>query len=155
MASTFHEIVMDTSGDIDHEVIERATAGVLAALRDRLTAQEADDIGVQLPAEIRALWAMVEPRARKEPATSEPAFYERVAQSAGLAGLAEARWITLAVFAALKRRLGLREAAVVVSRLPEDVRLIWLEAPGTDLERVGGVERRVLELEKNLGRAAV
>ena len=160
---SFYQTVMDASGEVDQDVVERGTAAVLAALRDRLSPEEARDITAQLPTEVKPLWAMVEQRARQEPATSEPVFYERVMRAAGLGGLAEARWISLAVFGALRRWLAPREAALVVIRLPEDVRPLWLEArAGADDESAGRLERRVvdlerrmLEIEKNLGRTPV
>lgn len=156
MTPGFHDVVMDTSGEADRELIDRGTIAVLAARRDRLTTDEARDIAVQFPAEIKPLWTTVDQRARQEPSTSEASFYERVMRAAGLAGIAEARWITLAVFAALKRRLNLRAAALLVARLPDDLRPIWIEAqpPGDDHRfnqmerRMVDLERRVLELEK-------
>jgi uncharacterized protein (DUF2267 family) len=164
MTPAFYQTVIDTSGEVDREVIERGTTAVLGALRDRLTAEEARDVAAQLPAEIKPLWAAADQRARQEPATNEQAFFERVMNIAGVRGTAEARWITLAVFAALKRRLALRETAMVVSRLPEDLRQLWIEAQpkSADDERVDRLERRlvelerrVLEVEKELGRMRI
>lgn len=164
MTPAFYQIVMDTSGEVDREVIERGTAAVFGALRDRLTAEEVRDIAARLPAEIKPLWAMVDQRPRQEPATDEQAFFERVMLAAGLSGTAEARWLTLAVFAGLKRRLALREVALVVTTLPEDLRQLWIEAQpkSADDERVERLERRIvdlerrlLELEKELGRMRV
>jgi uncharacterized protein (DUF2267 family) len=152
MTPTFYQIVMDTSGEADREVVERGTAAVLGALRDGLTVEEARDVAGQLPPEIKPLWATIDQRARQEPATNERAFLERVMRAAGVRGAAEARWITLAVFAALKRRLALRETAIIVTRLPEDLRQLWLEAQpkSADDERADRLERRIVELERRL-----
>jgi uncharacterized protein (DUF2267 family) len=40
----------------------------------------------------------------------------------------EARWVTLAVFAALKEQLSPGEAEDVLAQLPKDLKEVWTEA---------------------------
>jgi uncharacterized protein (DUF2267 family) len=51
-----------------------------------------------------------------------------VKQEAGLASKPEARWMTLAVFAALKEQLSPGEAEDVFAQLPKDLKELWAEA---------------------------
>jgi uncharacterized protein (DUF2267 family) len=55
-------------------------------------------------------------------------FCARVQQEAGLASKREARWMTLAVFAALKEQLSPGEAEDVFAQLPKDLKEMWAEA---------------------------
>ena len=59
----------------------------------------------QLPVELKEVWAEGE-QAEREPITmNRQEFYERVVQDAGLPSTREARWMTLAVFAARKEQI--------------------------------------------------
>jgi uncharacterized protein (DUF2267 family) len=55
-------------------------------------------------------------------------FFERVKQEADLASVNEARWMTLAVFAALKESVSPGESEDVWAQLPKDLKELWAEA---------------------------
>jgi uncharacterized protein (DUF2267 family) len=55
-------------------------------------------------------------------------FYERVLRDAGLPSKREARWMILAVFAALKEQISAGEARHVMAQLPKDLKELWDEA---------------------------
>ena len=107
---TFYRTVAKTGHQQDRKVVTRATAAVLHALRDRLTTDEAD-VARRRPIKMK----------RQE-------FYERVVQDAGLPSIREARWMTLAVFAALKEQISPGEARDVMAQLPQDLKELWDEA---------------------------
>jgi uncharacterized protein (DUF2267 family) len=55
-------------------------------------------------------------------------FLERVRRAAGLTSTQEARWMTLSVFAALKKQLSPGETGDVFDQLPKDLKEVWAEA---------------------------
>lgn len=124
----FYRTVMDTSAERDREVVKRATAAVLGALRDRLTPAEADQVVAQLPLELKEVWERGGTAVQRPVKMHREAFYERVAHDAGLPSTRQARWMTLAVFAALKEQLSPGEAGDVLSQLPKDLKEVWAEA---------------------------
>jgi uncharacterized protein (DUF2267 family) len=125
---TFYRTVMATSGDKNRDTAKRTTAAVLHALRDRLMPEEADQVAAQLPRELKEVWAEGEPGARRPLKTHREEFYERVRREAGLESAAQARWSTLAVFAALKEQLSSGEAEDVLAQLPKDLKEVWADA---------------------------
>jgi uncharacterized protein (DUF2267 family) len=125
---TFYRTVMATSGDKNRDTARRTTAAVLHALRDRLMPEEADQVAAQLPHELKEVWAEGEPSARRPLKTHREEFYERVRREAGLESAAQARWSTLAVFAALKEQLSSGEAEDVLAQLPKDLKEVWADA---------------------------
>lgn len=108
--------------------VERATAAVFHALRDRLTPEEADQVVAQLPRELKAVWEMGEQAERQPLKIRRGEFYERVRAEAGLASSEEAHSVTLAVFAALKEQLSPGEANDVLAQLPKDLKEVWMDA---------------------------
>lgn len=126
--TSFYRIVMETSGDRNREAAKRVTAAVLHALRDRLTAEEADQVAAQLPAELKRVWEEGERAERRPLKLKRPAFYERIRVEAALPSTRQARWQTLAVFAALKEQLSPGEAEDVLAQLPKDLKEVWAEA---------------------------
>lgn len=124
----FYRTVMDTSSEPDREVARRATAAVLGALRDRLTPAEADQLAAQLPLELKDVWQRAGTAAPRPVKMHREAFYERVMHDGGLPSMRQARWMTLAVFAALKEQLSPGEAEDVLSQLPKDLKEVWAEA---------------------------
>jgi len=126
--ATFYKTVMAASGEPDRERLRRATAAVLHALRDRLTPAEADQAQAQLPLELKEVWAEGERADRVPLKLSREEFYERVQREAALPSEREARWMTLAVFAALKEQLSPGEAGDVFAQLPKALKELWLEA---------------------------
>ena len=106
----------------------RATAAVLHALRDRLTAEEADQAVAQLPTELKALWAS-EPRPDGRPLKlHRREFLERVRRDAALDSVLQAERATDAVFAALKDQISEGEADDIMAQLPRDLKRQWARA---------------------------
>lgn len=125
---TFYRTVAKTGHQQDRKVVTRATAAVLHALRDRLTTDEADQVFAQLPTELKEVWAEGDVAQREPIKMKRQEFYERVVQDAGLPSTREARWMTLAVFAALKEQISPGEARDVMAQLPQDLKELWDEA---------------------------
>jgi uncharacterized protein (DUF2267 family) len=124
----FYRMVMDAAPDRGREGAKRATAAVFHALRDRLTATEGDQLAAQLSRPLQSVWDSG-PRAGRRPLKMRRTeFYERVMEEAGLSSLKEARWMTLAVFGALKEALTPGEAEDVLAQLPKDLKEVWAEA---------------------------
>jgi uncharacterized protein (DUF2267 family) len=101
---------------------------VFHALRDRLTAEEADQVVAQLPLELKDVWEEGQREGRRPVKLHRAEFFERVRQTASLASIKEARWATLAVFAALKEQVSPGESEDVWSQLPKDLKELWAEA---------------------------
>ena len=126
-AQVFYRTVMRTSGDHRRERAKRATAAVFHALRDRLTMEESQQVVAQLPAPLKDIWRAGEKAGRHPVKLHRPEFFERIKAEMG-ASAREARWITLAVFAALKEQLSPGEAEDVLAQLPKDLKEVWAEA---------------------------
>jgi uncharacterized protein (DUF2267 family) len=102
-----------------------ATAAVLRALRDRLTAEEARDAAAQLPRELKRLWAGGPVPLRRPLKLRRREFLERVRVDAGLTSLRQAEMVTDAVFAGLKEQLSEGEADDIRAQLPRDLKTQW------------------------------
>ncbi|SRR6266508_936511 len=125
---TFYRTVRETSRETDRDLVERATAAVLHALRDRLTVDEADQVFAQLPGELKKVWGEGEEPAREPIKMHREEFLERVMVEVGLPSTREAHWMVLAVFAALKEQVSPGEAGDVMAQLPTDLKELWQEA---------------------------
>jgi uncharacterized protein (DUF2267 family) len=106
---------------------------VFQELRRRLPAKEAADVAAQLAPDLRAMWSEQHGRADPPPAKSREEFIGRVRVFAGLPDDAEAERATKAVFRALQTALGSPsgregEAWDVLSVLPKDLKLLWIDA---------------------------
>ena len=126
--ATFYRAVMKAAGTDDRELAKRATAAVFHALRDRLTPEEADQAVAQLPLELKEVWEEGKREGRRPVKLDRAEFFERVRQAATLPSVKEARWATLAVFAALKEHLTSGESEDVWSQLPKGLKELWTEA---------------------------
>lgn len=124
----FYRTVLTASADRRREEAKRATAAVFHALRDRLTADEAAQVAAQLPRELKVVWKAGERPGRRPLKLRRDEFYRRVMTEAGFTSVREARWMTLAVFAALKDQLSPGEAEDVLAQLPKDLKEVWAEA---------------------------
>jgi uncharacterized protein (DUF2267 family) len=124
----FYRKVIAETGQTDREAVKRGVAAVLAALRDRLTPDEARQVAAQLPRELKATWLAGEAADRTPVKMHRREMYERVKGDAGLASIREARFLVLAVFAALKEQLSPGEAGDVQAQLPKDLKEIWEDA---------------------------
>jgi uncharacterized protein (DUF2267 family) len=125
---TFYRTVAKTGHQTDRQLVRRATAAVLQALRDRLTPDEADQVFAQLPTELKEVWAEGQQAERAPLKMGLEEFCERVAREGGLSSTREARWMTLAVFAALKEQISAGEARDVMAQLPKALKELWEEA---------------------------
>jgi uncharacterized protein (DUF2267 family) len=125
---SFYRTVLDETGQTSREAVKRGTAAVLTALRDRLTPDEARQAAAQLPRELKAVWLTGETPSRNPVKMHRREFYERVKRDAGLKSIREARFLTVAVFAALKQQLSSGEAADVAAQLPRDLKEVWEDA---------------------------
>jgi uncharacterized protein (DUF2267 family) len=124
----FYRTVARTGHQTDRSVVTRATVAVLHALRARLTAEEADQLAAQLPIELKDVWAEGDRLDREPVKLNLEEFCERVRRDVGLPSTREARWMILAVFAALKDRVSPGEARHVMAQLPQDLKELWDEA---------------------------
>jgi uncharacterized protein (DUF2267 family) len=124
----FYRAVARTGHQADRKVVKHATAAVLQALRDRLTPDEADQVAAQLPLELKEVWGEGDRPDRTPVKMKLDEFDERVRRDAGLPSTREARWMILAVFAALKEQISPGEARHVMAQLPKDLKELWDEA---------------------------
>ena len=124
----FYRRVTDETGQADREAVKRGTGAVLHALRDRLMPTEAAQAAAQLPRALKEVWAAGDRPGRRPVKMHRKDFYERVRREAGLKNVREARFLTLAVFAALKAQLSGGEADDVLAQLPRDLKDVWEDA---------------------------
>jgi len=127
-SAAFYRMVMETSGEKRREVAQRGTAAVFHALRDRLTPREADQLKAQLPRDLKEVWAEGELADRVPLKLSREEFFDRVKVETHASATRDVRWMTLAVFAALKEQLSPGEAGDVYAQLPKDLKELWAEA---------------------------
>jgi uncharacterized protein (DUF2267 family) len=127
-ANTFYRVVTRTAHIGSRARAVAATAAVLHALRDRLTPEEARQARAQLPVPLQRVWDEGDDVDRRPLRLDLDQFHARVMGEAGLTSTREARWATLAVFAALKDALTLGEAEDVMAQLPQDLKEAWAEA---------------------------
>jgi uncharacterized protein (DUF2267 family) len=125
---SFYRTVIEETGQTDREAVKRGAAAVLHALRDRLTAEEARQAAAQLPRELKRIWGEGDLPGRRPVKLHRKEFYERVKRDAAIASIREARFFTIAVFAALKAQLSPGEADDVMAQLPRDLKEVWEEA---------------------------
>src|ERR1051325_12237774 len=119
---------MAQTGFTDLETVERVTAAVMHALRDRLTPEEARQAAAQLPRDLKRVWFYGEARGRRPIKMHRKDFYERVRGEAGLAAPRDARIATTGVSAALKLTLSPGEGEDVMAQLPRDLKDLWVAA---------------------------
>jgi uncharacterized protein (DUF2267 family) len=124
----FYRTVIDETGQTNRAAVKQGVAAVLAALRDRLTPDEARQAAAQLPRELKTVWLAGEIAGRKPVKMHRRGFYERVKKDARLKSIPEARLLVIAVFAALKDQLSPGEVEDVQSQLPKDLKEIWEDA---------------------------
>ena len=124
----FYRTVIGETGQTNREAVKRGVAAVFGALRDRLTPEESQQVAAQLPRELKGVWLGGEVPGRKPVKMHRREFYERVKKDAGAKSIREARFLVIAVFAALKEQLSPGEADDIRSQLPKDLKEIWEDA---------------------------
>jgi uncharacterized protein (DUF2267 family) len=103
-----------------------ALRAVLHVLRDRLTADEAVDLGAQLPLLLRGMYYEGwRPSAHPLKYRHKEDFLERVAQHCPALAEDERETAARAVFKVLARRVTGGEVRQVENQLPADVRALW------------------------------
>ena len=125
---SFYRRVIDETGQVNREAAKVGSAAVLHALRDRLLPTEAAQAVAQLPRALKEVWKAGEVAGRKPVKMNRQEFYDRVRREAGLKTIREARFLTIAVFAALKEQLSPGEADDVCAQLPRDLKDVWEDA---------------------------
>jgi uncharacterized protein (DUF2267 family) len=102
----------------------RVLRAVLHALRDRVSVDEAAQLGAQLPELVRGIY-YAEWNPGATPATGgAKAFLDRIAREAMLAGDTEAEFALGAVMRTLRRHVSAGEIDDVIAQLPQDLREI-------------------------------
>ncbi len=127
-AQDFYRRIIEKTGRVKPETVERAVAAVFHTLRDRLTREEAEQVVAQLPGELKDVWRAGEVLGREPVKMHRTEFLERVRRGAGLRSPREAHWMTLVVFGALKEQISPGEAEDVLAQLPKDLKELWEEA---------------------------
>lgn len=117
---------------VAREEAEHVTDAVLRELHNRLTAKEADDLGAQLPGQLKQVWHSLDRPGREVERTHKKDFIRYVSEVADLPEDRASRAVK-AVFKALQMALKAPsgqegEAWDVLSQLPKDLKRVWLEA---------------------------
>jgi uncharacterized protein (DUF2267 family) len=119
---------------VSNETAKRVTAAVFQELHDRLNPKEADDLGAQLPGDLKGMWHGLDVPGREVRRTHKRDFVRHVAEAAELPEDEASRGVT-AVFKVLQMSLKSPtgqegEAWDVFSQLPKDLKRVWLAAAG-------------------------
>ena len=133
--------ILDTSVQKTHiwlkEIMERLETGdrhqaymalkvTLHALRDRLSVEEAAQLGAQLPMIVRGLfYEGWRPAGKSERATSWETFMKPVYLAACRDGSFTPEEVVSAVFDVLARHVSGGEIDDVIGQLPRDIRSLW------------------------------
>lgn len=105
----------------------RVLAAVLHALRDRLTVDEAAQLGAQLPILVRGLYydQWHHPSGKPERLRQKEEFLAQIAAELGDIGPINAENATRAVFSVLERHIAPGEIQDVKATLPAHIRELW------------------------------
>lgn len=125
--------IADELGQPDAQVAYHALRGVLFALRDRLTVEEAMNLAAQLPTLVRGVYfegykASGKPLTYRDRATFLQRVNEELQASPSGANPEEA---TRAVFAVLNQHVSAGEIEDVRRMLPKKIRSLWPEPQKT------------------------
>lgn len=112
----------------DRQVAYHALRGVLFALRDRLTVEEAVNLGSQLPLLVRGIYfEAYKASGKPETIRDRDVFIQKVTPELQAAGGADPEAATRAVFTVLARHISEGQARHVREMLPEAIRTFWPE----------------------------
>ncbi len=132
-----HEI--ETRSGLAREQAYKVMLATMQELHDRLSPKEADDLGAQLPGEIKAMWFGLNAPGREVRRTHKRDFVRHIAEVAEVSEVDASRAL-MAVFKALQ--IALRsptgwegEAWDVFSQLPKDLKHVWMAAAGIEAGR--------------------
>jgi uncharacterized protein (DUF2267 family) len=109
----------------DRHVAYQALRAVLHCLRDRLTVEEAADLGDQLPMLIRGIYFEAwRPAVTPLKVRSREEFLARLSMSLARSPI-DPEDAARAVFQALERHVTPGEISDVIHELPQDIRTLW------------------------------
>lgn len=118
--------IMEQMGWDDRHHAYITLRGVLHALRDRLTPEEAADLGAQLPMLVRGFYYEGwNPAHTPQKYKHKEEFLDRVTKEARFLAGAEREKAAAAVFRVLEDNISGGEIAQVKSQLPTEVRALW------------------------------
>ena len=103
----------------------RVLRAVLHALRDRISIDEAAQLGAQLPELIRGIYYAEWDPSRTPTSGGAKAFLDRIAREGMLAGDTEAEFAFNAVMRTLCRHVSAGEIEDVMAQLPADLRALF------------------------------
>jgi uncharacterized protein (DUF2267 family) len=104
---------------------------VLHCLRDRLTTNEAADLGDQFPMLIRGIYYEAwRPAGKPDKVRSRDEFLAGITTRIAMKQSIDAENAARAVFRTLENHVSLGEIRDVISVLPEEIRTLWLPLPG-------------------------
>jgi uncharacterized protein (DUF2267 family) len=124
-ALEFYRKVRDRLGLADIEEAETATRSVLAALADRITDDEANDLASQLPTE---LGDFIRRRTGPPQEMDMDTFISRIQSDLDLEEWQHAANVTRGVFSVLKEAVSEGEWRDVVSQLPAELQDMFVRA---------------------------
>jgi uncharacterized protein (DUF2267 family) len=135
-----HEV--ETRLGVDKDKAQEVTSSVLHELHDRLTAKEADDLGAQLPGELKRAWYSFDRPSREVTRVHKAEFVRRVSEGAAIPEDQAGRAVTV-VFKVLQMLLKSPtgqegEAWDVLSQLPKDLKKMWLAASASTPSKAVG-----------------
>ena len=120
------EIMQELHWEDDRQKAYQALRSVLQALRDRLTIQEATDLGAQLPMLIRGIFFEgYNPSGKPLRERKKEEFLAHVKQNYPLGELLDVQRVIQAVFSVLSRHVTQGEIDDVRSNLPRDFQDLW------------------------------
>lgn len=128
-SSTYAEFLKDlqAKGFRSREEAERAAIGVLCALDQRLTSDQAWNLESQLPSKLKELVFRCERHTDLLPRDIDRAQFEEVVREHSTSGDRDAVAAMRLVFATVAQHVTPGEVRKVVSQLPGDLRELWPE----------------------------
>ena len=122
----------DLYGWEDRDKTYQSCRAVLHALRDRLSVEEATDLGAQLPLIVRGMYfdGWQTNRVPVRIRTLEQ-FFERVATNFGGNAVPDPQKLTKGVFQILERHVSQGEIADIQASLPDDILTFWRSKAGS------------------------
>ena len=123
------EIAQELS--MDRHGAYQVLRAVLHCLRDRLTTNEAADLGDQFPMLIRGIYYEAwRPAGKPDKVRSRDEFLAGITTRIAMKQSIDAENAARAVFQTLENHVSLGEIRDVISVLPEEIRTLWPPLPG-------------------------